>query len=368
MNDRMYDSMSAYSPISEMTRKINQILDSTVGISVAIANSTRLMRDVENATKLAGTVMPMFETSKWLKNNISMEYLTAGSVLQVYSKVFDYPKLSLIPSWVHDLNIPAHNILKDVIAVQNKLSFSMPIFAENSTCKHLMSITSVLKDLDATSKGMADIMKISESITRFDSSVNHLYKFINGFNDDDEYLIDIQSQLTASFNIDFESAVTEDKKVVMTWVFQSLLDTLSNISTDFTLEKEKKLLLTKLKSFYDQWKKEGMVYSSIALLCFLFQPVIQHYHEEFFDLEDDKPAVIINKSKVKNNYINESSIQVVTTAIKFLKERPDNRIKVKLEIPVGTKINIVQDTEKWVKVKFVLDGVYYSGWILNNNL
>lgn len=38
MNDRMY-SMSAYSPISEMTRKINQILDSTVGISAAIANS-----------------------------------------------------------------------------------------------------------------------------------------------------------------------------------------------------------------------------------------------------------------------------------------------------------------------------------------
>lgn len=85
-------------------------------------------------------------------------------------------------------------------------------------------------------------------------------------------------------------------------------------------------------------------------------------------MDDDIPTVVINNSKVENNYINESSFQVTTTEIKFLKEKPDNRLKVKLKIPAGTKMNIIQDKGKWIKVKLVLDGVYYSGWTLNNKL
>jgi hypothetical protein len=368
MDDKFYRSMSAYTAVSDIITKTDRLLGKTSDISLAIEKSTSFMRDNENATKYARSVMTMLDSTAWLKNDID-EYSTAASAAMAYSIAIDYPKLPTIPQWILDLNSPAHNALKDVFTVKNTWKMIMPSIPENSAIKSAIDIASMFKDLKATSKSMADVIKISESISKFDSSINQLYKFINSFDQDDEdFQMDINSNLTIAFNSDLEAAITEDKKIVMAHAFQNLLDTLSTMSIDFTLEQEQKLFLGKLKTLYDEWKKNGMIFNSIMLLCFIFQPVIQHYYNEIYDLEDDKPAVMINQSKVENSYITESSIQVVTTSIKFLKERPDNRLKVKFIIPIGTKINIVQDNGKWIKVKFVFDCVFYSGWTLNNNL
>lgn len=369
MNDRIFRSMSAYSAVSDIIAQTNRILERNNSISAAVVRSTSFMRDAENVAKYARSVMPMLDSTALFKNDALATYSNSASAAMAYSLAIEYPKLPTVPKWILDLNNPAHNALKGIFITQSNWQKIMPAIPENSAIKGAMDLVSMSKDLNATSKSMADFIKISQSISKFDSSINHLYKFINGFDlDDDEFQIDINSYMAIAFNSDLEGAITEDKKIMMVHAFQSLLDTLSTMSIDFTLEKEQKLFLSKLKSLYDEWKKSGMIFNSIMLLCFIFQPVIQHYHNEIFNLEDDKPAVIINQSKVENNYITESSIQVITTAVKFLKEKPDNRLKPKFIIPMGTKINIVQDNGKWIKVKFVLDCVYYSGWTLNNSL
>jgi hypothetical protein len=369
INDKLIRSTSAYTMASEMATKTNPMLENTAGISAAIAKSTDFMRSIENVTKYTSNFMPMLDTAAWLKNDVIDVYSNSVSAGMAYSTTRDYPKLLTIPQWILDLNNTTTNALNGVFAVQNTWQMIMPAIPENYLIKNSIDIAAMFKDVNAASRSMADVIKISESISKFDSSINHLYKFINGFDqDDDDFEVDINSQLTIAFNSDLEGAITEDRKIVMVHAFQNLLDSLITMSIDFTLEQEQKLFLSKLKNIYDEWKKNGMLFNSIMFSCCRIQPVIQHYHNEIFNLEEDKLAVIINQSKVENNYITESSIQVFTTNVKFLKERPDNRLKPKFVIPIGTKINIVQDNGKWIKVKFISDCVYYSGWTLNNNL
>lgn len=366
MNDSIFSSMSAYKMVSDIIAQTDRILERNNSISDAVAKSTSIIRGFNSSTKYASTVIPMLNNSAWLKNDVIGMYSNATSASMSYSMVMDYPKLPTIPQWILDLKTITDSSLQDVFIAQKSWQIMVPAIPEISVIKNAMGLVSMFKDVNEASKNIAEVMKISESITKFDASVNHLYKFINGFDDHNNFQMDIQSQLTAAFTIDLEGAATEDKKIIMTRVFQSLLDSLSTMSIDFTLEKEQRLFLNKLKSLYDEWNKNGVIFNSIMIFWCIFQPVIQHYHNEIFDLEDDKRVVIINQSKVENDYINESSIQVVTTAIKFLKENPDNRLKVKFTIPVGTKITVVQDKGKWIKVKFTCDGVFYRGWTFNS--
>ncbi|MBB4804186.1 hypothetical protein HNP37_004272 [Flavobacterium nitrogenifigens] len=361
MKERRFDSMSAYKLVSDMIAQTDRIIERNTSVSAAIVKSASFIRDIETPAKYVASVMPMLNNSSWLQNN-SIQSAVASSL------AIEYPRLPTIPQWIHNINSATNRSLRNHFIAQKSWQVNMPAIYENSAIKNAIDMVSIFERITETNKSMGCMLDIAQSIARFDHSVNHLYKFINGLNEEDEDLIDIQSQLTNTFALDLESVISEDRKVIVTNVFLNLLDTLSTISLDFSIKEEQKIFLQKIKSFCDQWKKEGLICSSLTLLYLLFQPVIQHYHEKLFDMDDDIPTVVINNSKVENNYINESSFQVTTTEIKFLKEKPDNRLKVKLKIPAGTKMNIIQDKGKWIKVKLVLDGVYYSGWTLNNKL
>ncbi|MGH2664841.1 hypothetical protein [Flavobacterium sp.] len=361
--------MSTYTAISSMVTKTDRMFEKAMGVSLAFQKSTSFMRNVESATKYTMGVMPMLDSTAWMRNDAMVGYSNFNSSAIAYKILENYPKPLTIPKWILDLN-SSHNALKGAFTAQSNWQKAFPVIPENSAVKSAMDIVSGLAGLNVAAKSIADMSKLSESILRFDTSINQLYKFINNIDEDyDDFEIDINSQLTAAIAYDVDNAITEDKKIAIVYIFQSMLDNLSNISVDFTLGNEQKLLLNKLKSLVDEWKKNGMIFNSLVLLCYVFQPVIEHYHNEILGLEDDKPSLIINQSKIENNnYTIENSLQVVTTAIKYLKDKADNRLKVKFIIPIGTQMDIVQDNGKWIKVKFTCKGAFYSGWTLNSDI
>ncbi|MBG6062908.1 hypothetical protein IWX83_002714 [Flavobacterium sp. CG_9.1] len=357
MNDKFYRPISAYTAVSDIIAKTDRILGKTSGISVAIEKSTSFMRDAENVTKYARSVMPLLDSIAWFKNDALVTYSNSASVAMDYSLAIDYPKLPTVPKLILDLNNTTNSALKGVFTTQSNWQMIMPAISESSAEKNAINIIS---GLNAASKSMADVVKISESIFRFDSNIKNLYKLINGLDEyDDEFQIDIDGQLTAALTYDIDNATSEGNKIAITYVTKYILDTFSEMSENYKSGKDKELFVKWITDFLDNLKDTGVRVIAIKLLvCCIVVPLFSSVKEM---LMDDK----VSKETI---YITESAFETVTTNIKFLKESPDNRLKVKFTIPIGTKLTVLQNEGKWIKVKFVSDCVYYSGWTLNNNL
>lgn len=357
MNDKFYRSMSAYTAVSEIIAKTDRILGKTSGISVAIEKSTSFMRDAENVTKYARSVIPLLDSTAWFKNDALVTYSNSASAAMDYSIAIDYPKLPKVPKWILYLNNTTNSALKGVFTTQSNWQMIKPAISESSAAKNAINIIS---GLNAASRSMADVVKISESIFRFDSNIKNLYKLINGLDEyDDEFQIDIDGQLTAALTYDIDNATSEGNKIAITYVTKYILETFSEMSENYKSGKDKELFVKWITDFLDNLKDSGMRVLAIKLLVFcIVVPLFSSVKE----------MLMVDKISNETIYITEAAFETVTTNTKFLKESPDNRLKVKFTIPIGTKLTILQNEGKWIKVKFVSDCVYYSGWTLNNNL
>jgi len=356
MNDRIFDSMSAYKMVSDIIAQTDRIVKRDTSISEAIAKSTSFMRDIESPAKYAKHVMPMLNNSAWLKNDAMDMYSVATSTSMAYSLAIDYPKLPTIPQWILELNSPINDALKGVFAAQSNWQSIMSTTPESHTMRDFSAPTNIFKDLDKASKSMVDVMKISQSILRFNSNIKELYSLINWNEYDDENL-NIDSQLTSAIANDIDSASSDGNKISITHVTKYILDTFNVMYENYKTGKDKELFLKWITDFLDDLKSSGVRVGLIKFLV-LIVPLL-------FTIKE-----MLNDDKVSNDtiYITESAFETFTTNVKLLKDKPDDRLKVKFTIPIGTKLTILQDEGKWIKVKFVLDGVYYTGWTLNNNL
>lgn len=248
MKERRFDSMSAYKLVSDMIAQTDRIIERNTSVSAAIVKSASFIRDIETPAKYVASVMPMLNNSSWLQNN-SIQSAVASSL------AIEYPRLPTIPQWIHNINSATNRSLRNHFIAQKSWQVNMPAIYENSAIKNAIDMVSIFERITETNKSMGCMLDIAQSIARFDHSVNHLYKFINGLNEEDEDLIDIQSQLTNTFALDLESVISEDRKVIVTNVFLNLLDTLSTISLDFSIKEEQKYSCRKLKVFVISGKR-----------------------------------------------------------------------------------------------------------------
>lgn len=354
MNNRIFDSMSAYKTVSDIIAQTDRIIERNTSISEAIAKSTSFMRDIESPVKYAKHTMPILNNSAWLKNDRMDIYSVAASTSKAYSLAIDYPKLPTIPQWILELNSPVSDTLKGVFTAQSNWKSIMYTITEGHTTKDFLAPTNVFKDLDKASKRMADVMKISESILRFNSNIKELYSPTNW----DEYNdLNIDSQLSFAIAADIDAALSDGNKISVTYVTKYIIDTFNVMYENYKTGKDKELLLKWITDFLDDLKSSGVRVGFIKFLVIIV-PLL-------FTIKE-----MLNNDKVSNEtvYITESAFETVTTKVKVLRDKPDNRVKVKFTIPIGTELTIIQDKGKWIKVKFISNGSFYTGWTLNDNL
>jgi hypothetical protein len=357
MNDRIFDSMSAYKTVSDIIAQTDRIIERNTSISEAIAKSTSFMSDIESSAKYARNVMPMLNYSVWLKNDTVDMYSVAASTSIPYSLTIDYPKLPKTPKWILELNSPVNDVLKNIFATQSNWQSIVPTITESRTMMDFLAPANMFKDLDKASKGMVDVMKISQSILSFNSNIKELYSFINGWEEYNDEYISIDNQLISAIANDIDSASSEGNKISITYVTKYILDTFNAMYENYKTGEDKELFLKWITDFLDDLKRSGVRVGFIKFFV-LVVPLL-------FSIKE-----ILNDDKVSNEtvYITESAFETVTTKVKVLKDKPDNRLKVKLTIPIGTKLTILEDKGKWIKVKFISYGTFYTGWTLNNNL
>ncbi len=349
MEERRFDSMSAYKLVSDLIAQTDRILERNTSVSATIVKSTSFIREIETQAKYAASagVMPMLNNSAWLEND-SIHMRSTASALAM-----DYPKLPTIPQWILELNSPVENVMKRVFTIQSSWQGSISRILENHS-KDFVRPTNIFRDLTKTSNSMADAMKISQSIIKFNSNISEFYNLINF--DNDEY-VSIDSHLTSAIANDIDDAISDADKISIAYVAKYILDTFNAMYANYKTGKDKELFVKWITDFLDDLKTAGIRVGFIKFLV-LITPFLFTIKEMLIDDKVANEAV----------YITESAFETITKTVKVLKDRPDNRLKVKFTIPIGTKLTIIEDKGKWVKVKFLSNGTFYSGWTLNNNL
>lgn len=348
MKERRFDSMSTYKLVSDMIAQTDRIIEKNISVSAAIVKSASFMREIETPAKYAASVMPILNNSAWLQNDsIHMRSNVA------FALAIDYPKLPTIPQWILELNSPVEDAMKRVFAVQSSWQSSISKILEYHS-RDFLGPANIFRDLTKTSNSMADAMRISESILKFNSNISEFYNLISL--DDDEY-VSIDNHLTSAIANDIDGAFSDADKISIAYVAKYILDTFNAMYANYKTGNDKELFVKWITEFLDDLKKAGVRVGLIKFLVLII-PFL-------FTIKE-----MLNDDKVANEtvYITESAFETVTKKVKVLKDRPDNRLKVKFTIPIGTKLTILEDKGKWIKVKFISNGIFYSGWTLNNGL
>lgn len=346
MKERRFDSMSAYKLVSDIIAQTDRIIERNTSVSAAIVKSASFIRDIETPAKYVASVMPMLNNSSWLQND-SIQSAVASSL------AIDYPRLPTIPQWILELNSPVEDAMKRVFTIQSSWQGSISRILENHS-RDFARPTNIFRDLTKTSNSMADAMKISQSIIKFNSNIREFYNLINL--DNDEY-VSINSHLTSAIANDIDGAISDVDKISIAYVAKYILDTFNAMYANYKTGKDKELFVKWITDFLDDLKTAGIRVGFIKFLV-LITPFLFTIKEMLIDDKVANEAV----------YITESAFETVTKTVKVLKDKPDNRLKVKFTIPIGTKLTIIEDRGKWIKVKFLSNGTFYCGWTLNNNL
>ena len=357
MNDKVIKSISVYSVMKDMIAKADVMRGKFDAISAAYQRSASLMGLNDLPRKYARETVSIMDTDTVLKIDPMTQYSRATSDAVAYSLGMGYRKFPVIPKWIVDLNQPANNIVNQALATQKSWQRIMPIVPVGFSGYDISASAYRFKNLNMAAHSVADVMKVSGAIHRFDLSIKSIYALIADLKEyEGEFQIDIENELTAALTYDIEHAASDGNRISITYVAKCFLDTFSEMAENYRTGKDQKLFLKWITDYLDNLKSSGVRVGVIKFLVCVI-PILFAVSE------------MLNEEKVSNTtYITEAAFGAVTKNIKLLKDKPDGRLKTKVIIPVGTKLTILQTKGKWIEVKFVANGNYYIGWTLNSGL
>lgn len=353
MNDKFFRSMSALTTVSDVIARTDKILGKTTAMSLAFEQSTAILRGARIASDYASRLNPILDSNEWLKRNTLSTTKNFASGALAYNSTVNFPKVPTIPAWTTNLANPAYNALKNISALNNWNGIISA--TTNSATKNMSHVLAGFDIWNKTSNNFSEASRIGESIMRFNTNVNHLYNYINDFDEDEDFQLDAEGQLNAALTYDFEN-VAEIDKIGIIYVTQHILDTFSVMAENFKNGKDKELFSKWMIEFTDELKSTGIRVNVVRVLFFFILPLLSI--SDF--ISEDAP--------INNTYITEARFDCTTTAIKMLRDNPDRRYKVKFTIPLGANLSVLEERDKWIKVKFISQGIFYKGWTQNSDI